>query len=175
VIALLLLLVLLVGGGVVTLHDYHRFRPRLVGGASTPTTPLKADHWYTLAVRYTLASGPGVRIDAIHVPTVAGLDLSVTGVRCGAAVAQHPVTEGPNLGNGAYAPKLGPKEYFAQITRPIYGYKVGTPRNPAVCAVLAVHSKNAATYHLSALRLDWRAGLFVGSVHDQTDATLTFS
>jgi hypothetical protein len=43
-----------------------------------------------------------------------------------------------------------------------------------MCAVLSAHSKEPGTFHISRLSLDWRAGLFIGRVHDQTDLTLTF-
>jgi hypothetical protein len=175
VIAVILAFVLVVGGAVVGLKLYHHFRPHLVGGAASPGLTLKADHDYNIAVRYTVVGSPGVRIDKIHVPTVKGLDLTVTAVTCAAGVAQRPLTEGPNLANSVFAPKLSPKAYYAQIVRKVYGYKIGTPTNPAMCAVLSVHSATPGTYHLGAFTLDWRAGLFVGSVHDQTDATLTFA
>jgi hypothetical protein len=175
VIAVVLVFLLLVAGGVVSLNLYHRFKPRLVGGVPSPTASLQADHVYNFAIRYRLASGPGVRIDSIKIPTVSGLDLTVTGVDCKARVAQQPMTEGPNLGNGAYDPTLGPKAYFAKITRKLYGYKIGTSKNPEVCAVVTAHSTLPGTYHIGHLTLDWRAGLFVGSIHDQTDAVLTFA
>ena len=59
--------------------------------------------------------------------------------------------------------------------RRLYGYKIGTPRNPEVCAVISAHSPTVGSYHVGRLKLDWRAGLFVGSVHDQTDLVLTFT
>ena len=175
VIAVIVVFVLLVAGVVVTLKQYQRFRPRLVGGIPAPTAPLQADHVYNFAIRYRLASGPGVRIDSIKIPSVSGLDLTVTGVDCKAKIALKPMTEGPNLGNGTYAPELGPKAYFAKITRRLYGYKIGTPKNPEVCAVVSAHSTLPGSYHIGRLKLDWRAGLFVGSVHDQTDVVLTFT
>ncbi|MDX6230050.1 MAG: hypothetical protein QOI76_3440 [Frankiales bacterium] len=175
VIAVVLAFVLVVTGAVVGLKLYHHFRPHLVGGATSPAVTLKADHDYNIALRYQVVGSPGVRIDAIHIPPVKGLDLTVTAVTCAAGVARQPLTEGPNLANSVFAPNLSPKAYFAQIVRKVYGYKIGTPRNPAMCAVLSVHSATAGTYHLRSFTLDWRAGLFVGSVHDQTDATLTFA
>jgi hypothetical protein len=174
VIALVLVFVLLVGGAVVGLKTYQKFTPTLLGGGVSPTTKLQADHMYNLPLRYTLGDPRGVRIDAIHIPVIKGLDLTVTGVDCNAEVANKPLTEGPNLGNGVYAPNLSPKAYFAQIVRKIYGSKLGTPKNPATCAVLAIHSREPGSYHIGALRIDWRAGLFVGHVHDHTDISLTF-
>jgi hypothetical protein len=176
VIAVVLAFLLLVAGGVVTLKMYQHFRPHLVGGLTTPATVLKADHQYNLPVQYTVAgTSPGVRIDAIHIPTIKGLELSVTAVTCAAAVARTPLSEGPNLANALFAPTLSPKAYFAQITRKIYAYKIGTVRNPVMCAVISAHSTLPGVYHLGPFSLDWRAGLFVGRVHDHTDATLTFS
>ena len=174
VIAVLLVFVLLVGGLVVTFQKYQSFRPALVGGGSSPGRTLTADHVYNLPIRYSVDGTPGVRIDAIHVPTIAGLDLTVTGVRCDAGVALKPVSEGPNLANSVYAPADSPRKYFAAITRKIYGMKIGTVLNPAACAVLAVHSHDPGTYHIGPLRVDWRAGLFVGHVFDHTDVSLTF-
>lgn len=174
VIAVVLVFLLLVAGGVVGLKMYQHFRPQLVGGASTPTLRLQPDHVYQLPVRYTVDGTPGVRIDAVRLPTIKGLDLAITAVNCTAAVMKAPISEGPNLANSVYAPKLSPKAYYAQITRKIYGYKIGTVNAPAMCAVLTVHSAAAGSYHVGALSLDWRAGLFVGRVHDHTDAVLTF-
>jgi hypothetical protein len=175
VIAVVVVLLLAVAGGVVTLKTYQKFHPRLVGGITTPAATLRADHDYNIPVQYGLASGPGVRIDKIHLPSVKGLDLTMTAVTCKAAIAKASVTEGPNLAASVFAPKLSPKAYFAQIRRRVYGYKIGTPLNPTMCAVLTAHAQKPGVYHLGAFRLDWRAGLFIGSVHDHTNATLTFS
>jgi hypothetical protein len=175
VIAVVVVFVLLLAGGIVALKRYQSYHPRLVGGGTSPAAALQADHFYNLPLRYSLDGTPGVRIDAIHVPTIKGLDLTVTGVDCNAGVLGKAITEGPNLANGTYAPDLSPKAYFAKIVHKIYGSKIGTIKNPETCAVLAVHSTDAATYHIGALTLDWRAGLFVGTVHDHTDITLTFS
>jgi hypothetical protein len=175
VIAVVLAFVLLVAGGVVGLKMYQHFRPHLVGGVTTPATSLKADHVYNLPVHYTVEGSPPVRIDAIHLPTIKGLDLTVTAVSCTAPVSRVPLSEGPNLAASLYAPNLSPKAYFAQIVRKVYGYKIGTLKNPVMCAVLSAHSTLPGSYHIGALSLDWRAGLFVGRVHDQTDATLTFA
>ena len=174
VIAVILVFVLLVAGGVVGLKMYHHFRPHLVGGVASPKAALKADQFYQLPIHYTVEGTPGVRIDAVHIPTVKGLDLTLTAVSCTAAVARAPLSQGPNLANALYAPDLSPKAYFAEITRKVYGYKIGTVKAPTMCAVLTVHSAAPGSYHLDAFSLDWRAGLFVGRVHDQTDATLTF-
>jgi hypothetical protein len=175
VIAVVLVFVLLVAGGVVGLKLYQHFRPHLVGGVTAPAAALKADHVYNLSVHYTLQGTPGVRIDAIRIPTIKGLDLTVTAVNCAAAVARAPISEGPNLAASLYAPKLSPKAYYAQVVRKVYGYKIGTIKAPVMCAVLTVHSALPGSYHVGAFSLDWRAGLFVGRVHDHTDATLTFS
>ncbi len=174
VIALVVVFLLLVGGGVVGLKLYAHFKPRLVGGITTPTTSLQADHVYNLPVRYRTDVTPGVRIDAIHVPTVTGLDLTMYAVDCKAGVAKAAITEGPNLANSVYAPKLSPKAYYAQIVHKLYGSKIGTVAHPTICGVLSVHARKAGSYHLGALTLDWRAGLFVGKVRDHTDATFTF-
>jgi len=174
VIAILAVFVLLVGGVVVTFKQYQSYRPALLGGGASPGHNLTADHVYNLPVRYTLNGTPGVRIDAIHVPSITGLDLTVTGVQCEAGVAQKPLSEGPNLANGIYGPSLSPRKYLASITRRIYGTKVGTVKNPEACAILEVHSREPATYHIGPLRIDWRAGLFVGHVFDHTDIDLTF-
>ena len=175
VIAILVVFLLVLGGAVVTFKKYQSFHPALVGGGKSPGRSLTADHVYNLPVRYSLDGTPGVRIDAIHVPTIAGLDLTVTGVRCDAGVAQKPLSEGPNLANNLYAPDDSPKKYFAAITRKIYGMKIGTVVNPAACAVLAVHSREPGTYHIGPMRIDWRAGLFVGHVYDHTNVDLTFT
>ena len=175
VIALLVVVVLVAGGIVVTFKRYQSYRPALIGGGASPGQTLTADHVYNLPVRYSVDGTPGVRIDAIHVPTIAGLDLTVTGVQCDAGVAQKPLSEGPNLANNSYAPQDSPTKYFAAITRKIYGMKVGTPLNPAACAILSVHSKDPGSYHIPPLRIDWRAGLFVGHVYDHTDVSLTFT
>ena len=173
-IALVVVFVLLVATLVVGFKKYQSFRPVLVGGGASPGRTLSADHVYNLPIRYTLDGTPGLRIDAIHVPTITGLDLTVTGVKCDAGVALKSLSEGPNLANNIYAPQDSPKKYFAAITRKIYGMKIGTVLNPAACAVLAVHSREPATYHIGPLRIDWRAGLFVGHVYDHTDVDLTF-
>ena len=174
VIAVVVVFVLLVAGAVVGWKKYQSFHPLLLGGSVSPGRSLTADHVYNLPIRYTLDGSPGVRIDAIHVPTIAGLDLTVTGVRCDAGVALKPLSEGPNLATNVYAPQDSPKKYFATVTRKIYGMKVGTVKNPAACAVLSVHSRQPGTYHFGPLRVDWRAGLFVGHVFDHTSVDLTF-
>ena len=175
VIAVVLVFVLLVGGAVVGLKLYRHFTPAIVGGAASPPKQLQADHQYNIPVRYSVQDGVGRRIDAVRIPTIKGLDLTVTGVDCDAEVMKHPITEGPNLGLSLYAPEMSPRAYFAKITRKIYGYKIGTVKAPDVCVVLSAHSKNPGSYHIGALALDWRAGLFVGRVHDQSDATLVFA
>jgi hypothetical protein len=175
VIAIVVVFVLLVVGIAGTVKQYQSFHPALLGGGASPGRTLVADHVYNLPVRYSLDGSPGVRIDAIHVPTIAGLDLTVTGVRCDAGVALKPLSEGPNLANSVYGPSLSPKKYFAAVTRKIYGMKIGTVLNPAACAVLAVHSRDPGTFHIGPLRIDWRAGLFVGHVYDHTDVDLTFT
>lgn len=175
VIAVVVVFVLLVTGVVVGLRLYAHFTPTIVGGAKSPAGPLKANHVYNIPVRYSVADGVGRRVDAVRVPTIKGLDLTVTGVDCDAALMARPLSEGINLANSLYDPNDGPRTYFAKITRKLYGYKIGTAKNPEVCAVLSVHSTEPGTYHLGPLRVDWRAGLMVGHVRDQTDATLTFA
>jgi hypothetical protein len=174
VIAVVLVFFLLIGGAVAGLRLYRHFTPAIVGGAQSPAKPLTADHVYNIPIRYTVADGVGRRIDAIRIPTIKGLDLTVTGIDCDAPLMEHPLSEGPNLSNSLYAPELSPRAYFAKITRKLYGYKIGTQAAPAVCAALTVHSKTPGTYHIGALALDWRAGLLVGRVHDHTDVTLNF-